>query len=143
MTHLTTGISDPFPSGNETENASPNSTARAASPASPIIHNPTSAIDMSPFVESNDIIDDSEALRRRADRDGYLFLRNFVDGESILETRQNPHLGVLPCLASPKLYAKSGAVRPAQRICVNLRRRNKRGNQVENAFHRCSVWVFV
>ena len=44
---------------------------------------------MSPFIESNNIIDDSEALRCRADRDGYLFLRNFVDRESILETRRD------------------------------------------------------
>jgi len=44
---------------------------------------------MSPFIESNNIIDDSEALSCRADRDGYLFLRNFVDGESILETRRD------------------------------------------------------
>ncbi len=44
---------------------------------------------MSPFIESNDIINDSEALRCRADRDGYLFLRDFVEGESILETRRD------------------------------------------------------
>jgi ectoine hydroxylase-related dioxygenase (phytanoyl-CoA dioxygenase family) len=42
-----------------------------------------------PFVESNEIINDSAALRCRADRDGYLFLRDVVDGKSILETRRD------------------------------------------------------
>ena len=46
-------------------------------------------ITMTPFVESNDIVGDGDALRRRADRDGYLFLRDFVDGESILEPRRD------------------------------------------------------
>lgn len=44
---------------------------------------------MKPFVSSNDIRDDSEALRCRADRDGYLFLQEFVDREAILETRRD------------------------------------------------------
>ena len=44
---------------------------------------------MNPFVTSNDIRDDAEAIRHRADRDGYLFLRDFVDKEPILETRRD------------------------------------------------------
>ena len=40
---------------------------------------------MTPFIESNDILADDDALRSRADRDGYLFLRNLVDGEPILK----------------------------------------------------------
>ncbi len=44
---------------------------------------------MAPFVESNDIRDDGNALRRRADRDGYLFLRDFADKEAILEARRD------------------------------------------------------
>ena len=44
---------------------------------------------MKPFVESNDISNDGEALRRRADRDGYLFLRNWVDKEAVLAARRD------------------------------------------------------
>ena len=44
---------------------------------------------MTPFVESNDIIADDDALRVRADRDGYLFLRDVIDGEPILEARRD------------------------------------------------------
>ena len=44
---------------------------------------------MNLFVESNDIRNDAAALRERADRDGYLFLRDFVDEEPILETRRD------------------------------------------------------
>ena len=44
---------------------------------------------MTPFVESNDIRGDPEALRRRAHRDGYLFLRDLVDRDAILETRRD------------------------------------------------------
>ena len=44
---------------------------------------------MIPFVESNDIRENTEALRRRADRDGYIFLRDVVDNEAILETRRD------------------------------------------------------
>jgi len=43
---------------------------------------------MTPFLESNDILADDDALRSRADRDGYLFLRNLVDGEPILKARR-------------------------------------------------------
>ena len=42
---------------------------------------------MKPFVASNDISSDGEALCQRADQDGYLFLRDFVDKGPILETR--------------------------------------------------------
>ena len=44
---------------------------------------------MTPFVESNDILADDDGLRSRADRDGYLFLRDFVDGEPILKARRD------------------------------------------------------
>ncbi|MCY3904085.1 MAG: phytanoyl-CoA dioxygenase family protein [Caldilineaceae bacterium] len=44
---------------------------------------------MKPFVESNDLSNDGEALRRRADRDGYLFLRNLVDKEAVLAARRD------------------------------------------------------
>lgn len=44
---------------------------------------------MRPFVESNDLSNDGEALRRRADRDGYLFLRNWVDKGSVLAARRD------------------------------------------------------
>ena len=44
---------------------------------------------MRPFVESNDIRDDSAELRRRAASDGYLFFREFADAESILQTRRD------------------------------------------------------
>ena len=44
---------------------------------------------MTPFVESNDIQNDTNALRHRAERDGYLFMRAFVDVEAILKTRRD------------------------------------------------------
>lgn len=44
---------------------------------------------MKPFVESSDISNDGEALRWRADRDGYLFLRNWIDKEAILDVRRD------------------------------------------------------
>ncbi len=44
---------------------------------------------MNPFVVSNDIQYDSDALRHRADRDGYLFLQDCVDREPILEARRD------------------------------------------------------
>ena len=44
---------------------------------------------MKPFVESNDLSNDGEALRRRAERDGYLFLRNWVDKEAVLAARRD------------------------------------------------------
>ena len=44
---------------------------------------------MTPFVESNDIRDNDQALRDRADRDGYLFFRDFVDADPILEARRD------------------------------------------------------
>lgn len=42
---------------------------------------------MEPFIVSNDLLDDPSALRARANRDGYLFLKDFVDQAAILETR--------------------------------------------------------
>lgn len=44
---------------------------------------------MNSFVESNDIWDDGEALRRRADRDGYIFLRDVMDKEAVKATRRD------------------------------------------------------
>ncbi len=44
---------------------------------------------MKPFVVSNDIRDDSAALRQRADRDGYLFLQDLANKEAILEARRD------------------------------------------------------
>lgn len=44
---------------------------------------------MQPFVESHDILDDGDALRHRAERDGYLFFRGLVDGTAVLETRRD------------------------------------------------------
>ncbi len=44
---------------------------------------------MKPFIASNDIRDDAEAIRHRANRDGYLFLRDLVHKDSILETRRD------------------------------------------------------
>ncbi len=44
---------------------------------------------MKPFLESNDIGDDGDALRSRADRDGYLFLRDCVAPEPILAARRD------------------------------------------------------
>ncbi|MEM7533295.1 MAG: phytanoyl-CoA dioxygenase family protein [Chloroflexota bacterium] len=44
---------------------------------------------MKPFIESNDIQHNTEALRQRAKRDGYLFFRDFVNKESVLETRRD------------------------------------------------------
>lgn len=44
---------------------------------------------MKPFAASDDIRHDGDALRGRAERDGYLFLRDCVDKEAILETRRD------------------------------------------------------
>ncbi len=44
---------------------------------------------MKPFVDSTDIKNDEEGLRRRAARDGYLFIRDFVDKGAVLEARQD------------------------------------------------------
>ena len=44
---------------------------------------------MTLFVESNDIKEDTDALRHRADRDGYLFLKNAADKEAIMAARRD------------------------------------------------------
>ncbi len=44
---------------------------------------------MKPFIESHDIQADERALRRRANCDGYLFFRNLVDSDAILEARRD------------------------------------------------------
>ncbi len=44
---------------------------------------------MTPFIETNDILADDDALRSRADREGYLFLRRLVDREPILKVRRD------------------------------------------------------
>lgn len=44
---------------------------------------------MKPFVDSSDIRNDGEALRRRADQDGYLYIRDFVDKGAIQRARRD------------------------------------------------------
>ncbi len=44
---------------------------------------------MTPFVDSSKLRGDAEAIRRRADRDGYLYLRGIVDEEAVLEARRD------------------------------------------------------
>ena len=44
---------------------------------------------MNPFVDSSDIRDDGDSLVKRAERDGYLFIRNFVDKEAIFQARRD------------------------------------------------------
>ncbi|MDE0461337.1 MAG: hypothetical protein OXH93_02950, partial [Caldilineaceae bacterium] len=44
---------------------------------------------MNSFVDSTDIREDGRALRQQADRDGYLFIRNFVDKDAILQARRD------------------------------------------------------
>lgn len=44
---------------------------------------------MNPFLESNEVFDDTAELRRRAKRDGYLFFRHIVDEDAIFEVRRH------------------------------------------------------
>jgi ectoine hydroxylase-related dioxygenase (phytanoyl-CoA dioxygenase family) len=44
---------------------------------------------MTELKESNDILDDMEALRQRMDEDGYLFIRNFHDADQVMEARKS------------------------------------------------------
>ena len=44
---------------------------------------------MNPFVDSSDIREDGEAICQRADRDGYVFIRDFVDKEAIFQARRD------------------------------------------------------
>ncbi len=44
---------------------------------------------MNPFVDSTDVKNDAESLRSRAERDGYLFIRDFVDKGAVLEARRD------------------------------------------------------
>lgn len=44
---------------------------------------------MQPFLESNDVFDNTLELCHRAKHDGYLFFRNLVDKEAILEVRRH------------------------------------------------------
>jgi len=46
-------------------------------------------VDMEPFTNSTPILDDTNAIRQNADRDGYLFLRRFVQTDLIQETRRD------------------------------------------------------
>ena len=41
------------------------------------------------FVESNDVLDQPDMLRDRAKRDGYLFFRNLIDPDTVLQLRQD------------------------------------------------------
>jgi ectoine hydroxylase-related dioxygenase (phytanoyl-CoA dioxygenase family) len=43
---------------------------------------------MEPFAESNEMLGDAAALRRRAQMDGYLFFRNLVDQHAVREVRR-------------------------------------------------------
>ena len=42
---------------------------------------------MIPFADSSEIRGDGEAIRRRAERDGYLYMRDIVDKEAVLRAR--------------------------------------------------------
>src|ERR671915_406634 len=43
---------------------------------------------LQPFLVSNDLLDDPEALRARARRDGYLFFRALLSPEAVLSLRR-------------------------------------------------------
>jgi ectoine hydroxylase-related dioxygenase (phytanoyl-CoA dioxygenase family) len=49
----------------------------------------TTANEIRPFVESNDLLDDPEALRTRAQANGYLFFRGLVDADTVLRVRRD------------------------------------------------------
>src|SRR5687768_3153952 len=42
-----------------------------------------------PFLESNDALGHSEELRARMDRDGYLFFRDLINPDAILQVRRD------------------------------------------------------
>lgn len=44
---------------------------------------------MEPFIVSNDLLHEPSALRERAERDGYLFMKGLVNQDDILETRRD------------------------------------------------------
>lgn len=44
---------------------------------------------MNPFVTSNDFQHDTEAIRQRADRDGYVFLKQVINPAAILDARRD------------------------------------------------------
>ena len=44
---------------------------------------------MNSFVDSSDIREDGKAICQRADRDGYVFIRDFVDKEAIFQARRD------------------------------------------------------
>ena len=44
---------------------------------------------LKPFVKSNEILNDPAKLRRRAERDGYLFFRGLLKEEAVLRVRQD------------------------------------------------------
>ena len=45
--------------------------------------------EIKPFVESNDVLDQPDMLREHAKRDGYLFFRNLIDPDTILQLRRD------------------------------------------------------
>ena len=45
--------------------------------------------EIKPFVESNDVLDQPDRLQDRAKRDGYLFFRNLIDPDTILQLRRD------------------------------------------------------
>ena len=47
------------------------------------------AVDMNVYVVSNEVADDSEELRRRMDRNGYLFFRELLDPGQVQDLRRD------------------------------------------------------
>ena len=47
------------------------------------------AVDMNVYVVSNEVADDSEELRRRMDRSGYLFFRELLDPGQVQDLRRD------------------------------------------------------
>ena len=45
---------------------------------------------MDELVESNDIVEDSTALRARLRRDGYVFVRGLIDRQRAIDALQSP-----------------------------------------------------
>ena len=43
---------------------------------------------MNQLLESNEILDDAEQLKARLDQDGYLFFRQLIESEPLLELRR-------------------------------------------------------
>ena len=50
---------------------------------------PETSVKKIPFVDSSPLLDDREALRGRAEADGFLFFRNFLPAEEVLAVRRD------------------------------------------------------